>query len=946
MHKIKMVLPIFSLFLFFYVHNLSGQMGHKSSIEDYSSILKKAIDFSIENPQDTQAIKILKLAIEQTEKNYQVDSLLALTYNQLGNQYYDQYDDVQAMNQWQKALDIRILLHGQLNEDVIKSQTNIGLILLYQRKLETAREIFQTAIINTIQLPKIDTLVLIDYYNNLAHILNQQGDLHNAKIQLEESLRLHKGLKLSSNKYLDLYECFVDYYTIQEEGDSMIAFNNDILAIDLSKEDSIRTYTNMGAAYVHKDSILQSEEFYQKAIKLLDESTNNFSQPYRYISIAQRKLGKPKIALVNVNKAIEIDRYNQDLMGLAESFNTQAMAYLALKKTKKASVAIDTALSYFQDTLHITDKPLYVTILKDKIKILRQFAKEQNDITYLEEAISITDKAVNVIDEIRQDYQSDISKRFLSKKSILFFEEAIQLNWQLYQTTQDQKYAWNAFEMSERSKSVIVLEAVLAAKAKSKQTTLNEFFLREATIKRQITDIEVEKENLLDPLDAAKNLELNNDLARLNNDLVLQKKIISQKDPLFYDNIYHSIDYKNVNDLPIKLDNDLIEFFVGELFSYAFVIKNGMEDITFIQLPVTNDDLEQGVKSLRHSISYSVNTNYNEEKIAYKEEFVKYANQLYLQLIQPIESISNLDAQLTIIPDGILGYIPFEVLLKKEPETIGAWHTYDYLIDSHSITYTYSVSLLNEMKNVKIKSSNKSFFGLAPSFPETESWLKPLTNNKQEINSIQDMIGGTIFTGQKATKPAFISMASNHSIIHLATHGKANDLQGDYSCLAFTKMPEDSISDQLLYNRELYDLKLNAEMVVLSACETGTGELEKGEGIISLARGFSYAGAKSIVTTLWSINDTNIGEIMVSFYQNLKNGDTKDLALHKAKIDFKNNNPMLANPYYWAAFTLVGDNSPVSFANTSFYSALLYLSVFIFFVLGFVYFRHKTKTIN
>ena len=142
---------------------------------------------------------------------------------------------------------------------------------------------------------------------------------------------------------------------------------------------------------------------------------------------------------------------------------------------------------------------------------------------------------------------------------------------------------------------------------------------------------------------------------------------------------------------------------------------------------------------------------------------------------------------------------------------------------------------------------------------------------------------------------------------------------GDYSFLAFYEL-KDSIENEWLYNRELYDLELNADMVVLSACETGIGELQQGEGIISLARGFSYAGAKSIITSLWTVDDEEAPILMNSFYQYLDDGLSKDAALRQAKLDYIQNSPK-PHPYFWASFIPIGDMQPISFQKkwTSFF---------------------------
>jgi CHAT domain-containing protein len=170
---------------------------------------------------------------------------------------------------------------------------------------------------------------------------------------------------------------------------------------------------------------------------------------------------------------------------------------------------------------------------------------------------------------------------------------------------------------------------------------------------------------------------------------------------------------------------------------------------------------------------------------------------------------------------------------------------------------------------------------------------------------------GTVFLGKDAVEERFKSIGSNFQIVHFATHGMANDRDPDFSLLAFTEVP-DSIENEFIYVSDLYNMQLNADLVVLSACETGLGELRKGEGVISLARGFSYAGAKGIFTTLWSVNDLATSLIIESFYKYLKQGKDKDEALHLAKMDFLSQaDNQKAHPFLWAPFIFIGDTSPL-----------------------------------
>jgi CHAT domain-containing protein len=307
------------------------------------------------------------------------------------------------------------------------------------------------------------------------------------------------------------------------------------------------------------------------------------------------------------------------------------------------------------------------------------------------------------------------------------------------------------------------------------------------------------------------------------------------------------------------------------------------------------------------------------------EAYLEVAPKLYEKLIAPVAE--GLPEQLVIVPDGILGYIPFEALLKEEPDARNfyAAERLPYLLREHQVSYCYSATLLKEMKEKKHrKAPTRELLAVAPfatvdtvlsSHLGQSDWLAStrsdtlwgLPYTQAELDSIQRVFETDAFYGAEATEALFVERAGDYRILHLSTHGKADPRVGDYSYLAFYPKP-DSLENELLYVRDLYNLQLNADLVVLSACETGTGELQRGEGIISLARAFAYAGAKSIATTLWQVNDQSTQELMARFYQHLKSGMTKDAALRQAKLDYLDgHNDTGAYPFYWAAFIGVGD---------------------------------------
>ena len=298
------------------------------------------------------------------------------------------------------------------------------------------------------------------------------------------------------------------------------------------------------------------------------------------------------------------------------------------------------------------------------------------------------------------------------------------------------------------------------------------------------------------------------------------------------------------------------------------------------------------------------------------------------KLIAPVAE--QLKEKVIIVPDGILGYLPFEALLVEPADDLLDWRNHHYWLRDKQISYCYSATLLKEMKEKQFaKKEVKGVLAFAPfSYDEqstrivtyvsyadsiSRAVLDTLKHSGEEVYNIQKITGANVFFHKEATKDRFTKLASDYKVIHLATHGKANEKVGDYSFLVFTK-EKDSIENGLLYVQDLFNLQLNAEMVVLSACETGVGELQKGEGIISLARGFSYAGAKSIITSLWRVNDESTKDLMVGFYEHLKAGKTKDEALQLCKLDYLGAvQHGKAHPYYWSGFIGIGDMSSIVF---------------------------------
>lgn len=285
-------------------------------------------------------------------------------------------------------------------------------------------------------------------------------------------------------------------------------------------------------------------------------------------------------------------------------------------------------------------------------------------------------------------------------------------------------------------------------------------------------------------------------------------------------------------------------------------------------------------------------------------------------MLFPNEEIRNLikGTNLMIIPDGDLQNIPFESLITKT-------NSDEYLIVNGDINYSYSYSFLKHNEKVNRKTS-ESFIGYSPIQFSSLS-LPNLNNTNKELVEIHSELEGVIKLRDTATKEDFLKNSSQTKIIHLATHADA----GTNPWIAF--------ADEKLELHELYTYKNNADLVTLSACNTSLGDIAKGEGVLSLARGFFYSGSKSVVSSLWEVNDQSTSDIMTHFYKNLKDGQTKSEAINNAKRDFVSNHSLSEqSPYYWSSFVLIGDAGTIDLPSNDYWYFIaigLLFSVIIIF---------------
>lgn len=337
------------------------------------------------------------------------------------------------------------------------------------------------------------------------------------------------------------------------------------------------------------------------------------------------------------------------------------------------------------------------------------------------------------------------------------------------------------------------------------------------------------------------------------------------------------------------------------------------------------------------------------------DQFATDAHRLYRSLLAPALSSLPYTAELVIIPDGPLHYLPFQILLEKapSPETLAAenWRELPYLIKTKNIRYEYSAALLLE-QSPRRRPHQHYYSGFAPAFSgqplasrgigsavANRHWrgglIPDLKQNRPEVQTVHQLLRtGQAFLAEAATERAFKQIAPQCRLLHLATHACADDEDPLYSQILFSP---DSAEDGALHAYELYNMQLSADLAVLSACQTGAGRLQRGEGVMSLSRAFKYAGCPNIVMSLWNADDDASKNIILRFFEHLKAGQNKDDALSQAQRDYLRQATLAeAHPSRWATFVLIGDDKPVEFSSPVWWVALLTLGlcaliVYVFF---------------
>ncbi len=386
----------------------------------------------------------------------------------------------------------------------------------------------------------------------------------------------------------------------------------------------------------------------------------------------------------------------------------------------------------------------------------------------------------------------------------------------------------------------------------------------------------------------------------------------------------------------------LLSYSIGKERSHLFVVGPG-KDLQVVTLEIGEAALHEEVERLRQLIDQArTGAGLDAAGLDW------FSRRLYDQLIAPAEPWIAVGERILLMPDGPLHLLPFGALIRTpaptSPARGPAERSRQYLVEWKPLHTALSGSVYAELKKRRrpageAAATEWTAFG-DPSFPERFARTEPheigemrlrslatraqlrwqrLPQSRREVEGIADLYPEAvrhIYLGREATEERAKSVGRETRILHFATHGFVDDRSPFDSGLVLA-IPDELVEGRdngLLQVWEIFErVRLDADLVVLSACETGLGEIRGGEGIIGLTRAFQVAGARSVLTTLWRVEDAATAQLMQSFYRHLRAGSAKAEALRSAQLELlrasgDSNEAGTSAPYFWAAVQLVGDD--------------------------------------
>jgi CHAT domain-containing protein/predicted negative regulator of RcsB-dependent stress response len=746
---------------------------------------------------------------------------------------------------------------------------------------------------------------LAHFYIGIAY--NFIGEPQLALDYLQKALAIEKSIGNKSRESDVLTSIGTVYF---DTGSYQKALSYYEQAVSAVEKPSWRTRRNVGITHAALGDYDKALEAFKLALPNLDFDKPRFQGNFsflRWLAWIYTKQGKYDKAKVFYEGVLQVYRER----GIE---NDAAVALTGLGNVYHKLGESDKALSALREAIPLREKG------KDAIceALTRYYiAKIQTDKGNLNEALNEIDKTINLTENLREKIISEEARIEYLSSVFDYYELYIEILFRLHKKNPAGKYDAKALQISEKVRARSIIELLNFSDTDIKSGVSPELLKKERELQTRINELARSK---TEPENQNRNENYDQTLNKLFDEVSEIRTAIRRQNPQ-YASLTQNLPPVNLDDLQNKiLDSEtvLLEYKLGKERSFVWTVT--ANSFAMYELP------KQDIISAKAKEYYSLITARNLKNTdadrqtrlkAAEEKLPLVAKELSDLILAPVAKDLK-KKRIVIVADGSLQYIPFSALPLNDK----------YLVESAEILTVPSATFLSELRKREtvneaskkllaviadpVFDRNDSRISITQKASKREESLPRLLFSRQEANAIaaivpkNELFLALDFNANKLT--ATDENLANYRIVHFATHGVLDSEHPELSGLVFSMHDQKgNPQNGFLRLHEIYNLKLPADLVVLSGCQTGLGKKVRGEGLIGLTRGFMYAGASRVAASLWQIDDSATAELMKLFYQAmLKEKQTPAQALRRAKLQ------MLAqkrwqNPYFWASFTIQGD---------------------------------------
>jgi CHAT domain-containing protein/Tfp pilus assembly protein PilF len=834
----------------------------------------------------------------------------AAILNNIGSVYDSLGEKPQALEYYNQAL----ILHRQVGDKKEEATTlnNIGGVYNSLGEKQKALEYFYQALplLQQVGHRKVEATTL----NNIGSVYDSLGEKQKALDFHNQALLLRRAVEDPRGEAITLINIGSVYEDLGETQQALDYYNQALPLFRAvgDREGEATALNNIGGVYDSLGETQQALDYYNQALPLVRAvgDREGEANALNNIGYIYSSLGDKQQALEYYNQALPLLQAVGDREGEALTLNNIGSVYNFLGKKQQA-------LKYYNQALPLIQR---VGNRSGESSILSNIAVLERDRGNLETARTHIETAITIIEDLRTKIGSQEHRQSYFATVQGYYEFYIDLLMQLHQQNPSKGYNAQALHISERARARSLLELLTEANADIRSGVDPQLLTQEKSLQQQLNNLDYQKYQLISG--SYSDTELNNIQEKIKTTLTQLDQLEAQirvSSPRYADLKYpEPLTLKEIQQQVLDEETILLEYSLGKDRSYLWAVTK--DSITSYILPARNE-IEAATEKFRDVVTLDSTAK------------IEAGLPLSQILLAPVASgLEN--KRLLIVSDGILQTVPFAALpIPSSPNTPLLAQNEIVTLPSASTVAIQRRQLSNRPLAAKTlavladpvfnlnderiagtpsptanaaTSELRSLLGIGDGPPTLDRLKYTRTEAEKILALVPESQRFHAFDFDATLSLAINSNLAQYQIVHLATHGLLNEDHPELSGIVLSLFdPVGKTQDGMLRLNDIFNLNWPVELVVLSACQTGLGESVQGEGLVGLTRGFMYAGARRVVVSLWSVNDSATAALMTGFYQKMLNeGQTPITALREAQLQMWNAGK---SPYFWAAFTVQGD---------------------------------------